>query len=693
MLKERSINGFVLFNLLFLFALFCSLRAYLLLSGNIQGDFPLKEVLAGFSHDALLAVVLTWITFIALYIGKAVYFIFAFSLQLIVVITSYSNLQYVNFFRENLRLFDLEYIRNIGDLWRSTATDLYIHPGEILFLIVPLLVLLAQAIYIIKLRKKRIAFTRALGLHAILFFFSGLFFSGGMLFQNKEKKRAVHQSNYFVWMVRDIPQVHRFFKSSKELRRMEVTFEGEPALAKLDLKSLKSKETTSKNLLLKKRPFSLPDDFIWYDASFPFIKIPQKDAYLMGLLQGKEESTEDASDRKPLKLRNVVFLILEGFRAREIDIFGGNYSITPNFNELASKSIFCNNFYGHTDLTAGAQLSSIASFYDSYKGVNVMRDHAHIELFSLPEILQLFGYRNYWINSWPGDFDNMRIFFKIHGNFRMVDKDLFPKDAEMAGWAYSDEEIMRMAVRTLDRASKPFFAMVLTATNHLPYEVPQNKFILGLETGNYGKYLNTFHYTDYALGYFFKLIRTRKYFKDTIFFIFADTGNPRLKEGEESSPPVYFSHIYHIPLLIYDPQKEEGKVLDEIAHQVDLAPTVLDLLGIEIANHFVGQSLLKERMDPYYLSYHGRGVPRAFYTDRSLLCRYHSDVGDFDLIMDREKMLQTQMSQEKQEMVVSRVETLTTLIDWAILNDRVWDKRLTAFYKSLYEKKSRTEQD
>jgi len=59
MLKERNINGFVLFNLLFLLALFCGLRAYLLLSGNIQGDFPFREVLAGFSHDAFLAFVLT----------------------------------------------------------------------------------------------------------------------------------------------------------------------------------------------------------------------------------------------------------------------------------------------------------------------------------------------------------------------------------------------------------------------------------------------------------------------------------------------------------------------------------------------------------------------------------------------------------------------------------------------------------
>ena len=132
--------------------------------------------------------------------------------------------------------------------------------------------------------------------------------------------------------------------------------------------------------------------------------------------------------------------------------------------------------------------------------------------------------------------------------------------------------------------------------------------------------------------------------------------------------------------------------MDEIAHQVDLPPTVLDLLGIEIANHFVGQSLLKERIDPYYLSYHGRGVPRAFYTDRSLLCTYLTDVGEFDLIMNRENKLRVQLSPKELEIITSRIQTVTMLTDWAILNDRVWDKRLTAFYKSLYGKKGEGEQ-
>lgn len=688
MAKERNLLYFVLVNFLFFLILFCSLRAYLLFSGNYEGNFPFFEVLAGFIEDSLLAAVLSWLTFLTLALRKALYFLFAFPLQVFIIIMSYSNLQYANFFRENLRLFDLEYIRNIGDLWKSTVTDLWIRPGEPLFLIVPLLILLVLAIFIIKLRWKKISFKKAMFFQSALILFSTLLFFTGAKLQNQQSKRAVHQSNYFVWMARDIPWLQRFFRTTKELKKMKISFQKlDSTSVKLDLTHLKSKKDASKYLLLKKRPFPLPNDYVWYDSTYPFIKIPKRDAQLIGLLPEKERNKDEDNTRKSLIRRNVVFIILEGFRSKEIDLFGGPYSITPYFNALASKSTLYTNFYGHRDLTAGAQLCSIASFYDTFQGVSIMRDHAHVELFSLPEILNLFGYKSYWINSWTADFDNSRVFFKLHGNFRIVDKQLFPANSEIAGWSYSDEEIMRMAVKTMDRAKKPFFAMILTATNHIPYEVPRKKFVLGLEKANFSKYLNTFHYTDYALGYFFKLVKTRKYFKDTIFFIYADTGNVRLKAGENSATNIYFSNVYHIPLLIYDPLAEGGKVKKEIAGQVDIAPTVLDLLGIKIANHFVGQSLMKKRTHPHYLCYHGRGSPKVFYINNSLLGQYDIERKELDFSLDRKNGMKVNVPLKDQENIIYYIQAMTTLTDWAILNDRIWDKQLTKFYKNLYVRK------
>ena len=687
MVKEKSPYFYFLYNFFFLLFFFFILRVYLLFSGNVGGKYSFTEVLPGFLEDAFLAILLAVLTYLALAVSKWLFFIFVFPLELFVIITTYSNLQYVNFFRENLRLFDLEYLRNFGDLWKSTATDMRLHAGEFLFIALPLLVFLALIILIIVSKRKKISLKKGLIFLFVLFLFSSHFYYVAYRLQDKKKRRAFQQSNFFVWMIRDIPRIKNLIQMTSRLKETKIEIQRkESSLDYLDLKGLTTKKTFSENLSIQRRPYSLPDDYVWYDEGYPFIKIPRRDAYLLRPSSTSNMEQNEKSDFKTFVPRNVVFLILEGFRCREIDTYGGLYSITPNFNELASKSILFENFYCHGDMTARALFPSLTSFYDSFRGVCVTREHPYNKLFSLPEILQLFGYSNSYINSWSANFDNLGSFFNVHGKFNVVDKALFPLDGEMAGWAHSDEEIMRLAVKTMDKAKKPFFSIVLTATNHIPYDLPSQRFDLRYETGIYSKFLNTFHYTDYSLGFFFKLLRTRKYFKDTLFFIFADTGSDRQKKKAEFTPPLHFDSMYHVPLLIYDPLKEEGKVVEEISGQIDLAPTVLDLLGIEIANHFVGESLMKKRASPFYLSYHGRDDPRAYYVDNSFLSSLNTDTKDMD-VFDRESGLKIKISTEKQAGIVSSVQDLVKLTDWAIFSDRIWDERLTEFYKRLYVRK------
>ena len=154
--KKKNIHFYVFFNLIFLLTLFFSLRFYILFWGNARYDLTFLEVLPGFFEDIFLAFLAALLTFLALNLSKWLFFVFVLPFELIMIVTSYSNLQYVNFFKESLRLFDLEYMRNIGNLWVSTATDMRYRAGEILFLIIPLLVFAVFVVIIIKFGIKRI---------------------------------------------------------------------------------------------------------------------------------------------------------------------------------------------------------------------------------------------------------------------------------------------------------------------------------------------------------------------------------------------------------------------------------------------------------------------------------------------------------------------------------------------------------
>jgi len=677
--------SFVLITLFFSLLFFFSIRVYLVYSGNIKGDFLFSEVLAGFSEDAFLAIVLSLLTLFTLSLSKTLYLLLVFPLKLMIIITCYANLQYVNFFGENLRLFDLEYIRNLGSVWKFSLINVRIRQGEILFLILPLLFVFAYFFLVLKTKVIKFPVLKLLIFSSAMLGISVLTFVGGEVLAKNEDKISFYENNYLVEMIKDIPHLRSFIRASREIKEQKIEAK-EKEISSRNREPLNQiqKELKRKSISLKERPIPLPDGYIWYDENYPFIKIPKRDAYCMRILSEGKRSPYADSIIKSRPLRNIVFIFMESLRSREIDLFGSPYSLTPNFDALASKSILFRNFYGHSDLTAGAEFSTVCSFYDLLMGINAMRSQYQVALFSLPEILSLFGYTNYWINSWSADFDNSRKFFKLHGNFLFVDKYAFPQNATKAGGHYSDEEIMRMAVETMDKAKKPFFAMILTSTNHIPYQVPNKKFELGLESGLFGRYLNTFHYSDYALGGFFELIQNKDYFKNTLFFIFADTGNNRTKRGRKSEDE-YFDNVYHIPLLIYDPFEEKGRVVEEIAGQVDIAPTVLDLLGIQVANHFVGQSLLQKRISPFYLSYHGRDDPVIFFSNESLLFRYNLEKENF-LVFDRKKGRKINLTSSECQKIISTIREMVTLGDWSIYNDKIWDPQIDKFYKSLYKK-------
>ena len=103
-------------------------------------------------------------------------------------------------------------------------------------------------------------------------------------------------------------------------------------------------------------------------------------------------------------------------------------------------------------------------------------------------------------------------------------------------------------------------------------------------------------YSDWALGRFFEQARKAPYFENTLFVIVADhcasaAGKTRL--------PV---PGYHIPLILYAPRLLRPGQSDRLASQIDIPPTLLDVLGLPGDDHFFGKSLFEQ----------GREAPRAF---------------------------------------------------------------------------------
>jgi len=135
----------------------------------------------------------------------------------------------------------------------------------------------------------------------------------------------------------------------------------------------------------------------------------------------------------------------------------------------------------------------------------------------------------------------------------------------------------------------PFFAAILTLSNHSPFNLPEPLPFERVRTGDAmeGRF-NTMRYADWALGEFFRKAQEEAYFRDTLFVLTGD-------HGFGSPPSITGMQVerFHVPLLFYAPQllPESGVRRETVASQVDIGPSVLGLLGLDRPHQGWGRNL------------------------------------------------------------------------------------------------------
>ena len=109
----------------------------------------------------------------------------------------------------------------------------------------------------------------------------------------------------------------------------------------------------------------------------------------------------------------------------------------------------------------------------------------------------------------------------------------------------------------------------------------------------YQKYAQGIFYTDYCLGQFFDRVRADRRFDNTIFVLCGDHGIWLFPDKVPSSPVLRQEIYFRVPFIIWSRRLPEH-VIDTLGSQIDIGPTVLDLLGLYDKNTFAGTSLFRQ---------------------------------------------------------------------------------------------------
>ena len=186
----------------------------------------------------------------------------------------------------------------------------------------------------------------------------------------------------------------------------------------------------------------------------------------------------------------------------------------------------------------------------------------------------------------------MNAYFSAN-DYRIVDRTDIPKEAVSFEnvWGVADEVLFDEVIRTFDAkgaTEKPFFAHVMTTSNHRPFTYPNGRIDIPPPGGREGGV----KYTDYAIGKFIRDAKSKPWFNDTLFVIVAD--HCAAVAGKTKLPVAN----YRIPLIFYAPALLKPAHYAPMMSQIDIAPTLIEVLGKAGDDYFFGRSVFESEASP-----------------------------------------------------------------------------------------------
>jgi phosphoglycerol transferase MdoB-like AlkP superfamily enzyme len=281
---------------------------------------------------------------------------------------------------------------------------------------------------------------------------------------------------------------------------------------------------------------------------------------------------------------NLVVIVEESFGCEHVDACGAGKGLTPEFDALARQGLFFTKAYATGTRTVRG-LEAITASIPPIPSESIVKRPGYESVANWSDVMRDQGYRCSFLYGGFGQFDNMNNFFSSHG-YQVIDRSDIPNPRFGNIWGVSDQDLFASALTHFDSmhaAGQPFFSLVMSVSNHKPYTFPAG--VEGVPEEGGGRQAGV-RYADHALGEFFREAEKRPWYRNTVFVVVADHG---ARVYGKARIPMY---SYHIPLLLLAPGHLAPGRVDRPASQVDIAPTVLALLGLSYEAPFVGSDLL-----------------------------------------------------------------------------------------------------
>ena len=339
---------------------------------------------------------------------------------------------------------------------------------------------------------------------------------------------------------------------------------------------------------------------------------------------------------------NVIFFTLEGFSGYAIDPV-----LTPTLHKLRSEGFVFNNFYTalHFTSTSGGECQNLLGLYPKNGNPATMRETGRRGTTMYFSLAQQLGREGYLVKGYHGNSD-MYDRLQSHSNlgydwnqFGSGDNTLFELgDNGKLLWPQRDSYLVEQSAAEYVNSDQPFHVYYLTISGHMPYSnnrvvAPYRDTVRALPYSETTQnYIATAMEVDRALEALIRKLDEAgqlektlivaapdhiPYFNvDTLEELAGETFGKsedleRLKESN-----INFD-VYKSSLILWSASMEEPVQVDKVCSQVDILPTLSNLLGLEYDSRMLsGTDVLADNTEPVVVF-----TSRSWMTDKGLYNR------------------------------------------------------------------------
>lgn len=325
------------------------------------------------------------------------------------------------------------------------------------------------------------------------------------------------------------------------------------------------------------------------------------------------------------KKKNVIVILVESLRPDQLTSFSGRESSMENVDKLAQKSVLFTRAYSQSAHSNYANPAVFSSQYPlrSNRIHFYPNDHKYPRLF-IYDLLKGWGYKTAMFSSQDEAWGNMSGYMKTKG------LDEFYHAGNFSGEAYipmqetgftrwlqgdklsgniDDSITVGATLKWMDSVgAEPFFIYMNLQNSHFPYVIPRDfprrKSAGGINFSQNimqpdlksvelerARYSDSLSYVDSQIARVIQYLEEHHLMQNTVLVVTGDNGESFFEHQGLGHLGLLYEEAVHVPFILYVPGIKH-KIDDRPAMHIDIAPTLLSILGLPEHPGFQGLNLL-----------------------------------------------------------------------------------------------------